>query len=930
MRVQRVIARAFGPFRDRTLDFAPGMTVVAGPNESGKSSWHAALRLAITGLRRGKGPGTAIERLIAERHRPWDQPDRWEAEARLQLDDGRQVDISQDLGSKVACRAVDVALGRDVSDEILDGTPDASRWLGLDRDSFASTVSVSQAQIMAVAEAADALQEQMQRAAATRGTDATAAEAIARLEQFRRDAVGADTVAAKGPLRTARNRVADADGALAIARRQHAEYMEQAGDVDRAERAADEARRRLAGAEAARARMQAAELTAKAVRAAELSARHPSPPASLASDDELAARIAAAATGWRGRAQIIELDGRSAADIQAEIDELPPMPSGDTEPHTTVMEAHRSVARATQGLELLGEAPAVPPSPGTGQTAAELRHLARRLEQRSLPAEATLQAELARARYTNRRPIAGAALMALLGVVLAATLFIAGQPAGAFILLGISLLAAVAISGRRGSAAEIARAEGALDAYRHAASAAAADRDEALSMARRAGLPADPRALEQLADDRAAAAQLVASHAAWSSRRDALQAALTSALQGLAAALVARGAILPDADPLVAFDAYVVDCRARATQRRAAEHAALLERELAARLAVEASAAAAIQQEADALTALREAARDAGIDPSLDPTALLDGIDAWRAQRADALRGAQQALAEWQHLQNLLDGSSLEDLQAEAVRRRQLAQELATDLDPAAVTLPLDVDPDEYLAGLRRGVQAIDREHDVARGSLETRRGSLPDVAEAEEAAATAHAELERVQRLAATIDASLGLLRAAEERVHRDLAPILAQAVGRWLPVVSRGAYTEASVDPATLRISAKETATGQWRDARLLSEGTREQIYLLLRVAMAEHLVSTGERAPLLLDEVTAQADGPRKRELLDVLHNLSAERQVILFTHDDEVLAWAQAALHEPTDAIVRLQPVVAVAADEPARTASAEHRVPVVID
>ena len=100
MRIQRVIARAFGPFRDQVLDLAPGLTVVAGPNESGKSSWHAAVRLAVTGLRRGKGPGTAAERYVAERHRPWDQPERWEVEARIQLDDGRLIDISQDLIAK--------------------------------------------------------------------------------------------------------------------------------------------------------------------------------------------------------------------------------------------------------------------------------------------------------------------------------------------------------------------------------------------------------------------------------------------------------------------------------------------------------------------------------------------------------------------------------------------------------------------------------------------------------------------------------------------------------------------------------------------------------------------------------------------------------------------------------------------------------------
>ena len=178
-------------------------------------------------------------------------------------------------------------------------------------------------------------------------------------------------------------------------------------------------------------------------------------------------------------------------------------------------------------------------------------------------------------------------------------------------------------------------------------------------------------------------------------------------------------------------------------------------------------------------------------------------------------------------------------------------------------------------------------------------------MAETEEAALAAHAELARVQDRAATIDATLRLLRTAQDRVHRDLAPILGQAVGRWLPIVSGGAYSEISVDPADLNVTVKEQATGQWRTARLLSEGTREQIFLLLRVAMAEHLVTTSEQAPLILDEVTAQSDPERKVQLLDVLHRLSAERQVVLFTHDDDVVAWAEASLHAPQDRLVRLE-------------------------
>ncbi|HEX6654804.1 MAG TPA: AAA family ATPase, partial [Candidatus Limnocylindria bacterium] len=911
MRIQRVIARAFGPFHERALDLAPGMTVVAGPNESGKSSWHAAVRLAVTGLRRGKGPGTAAERQLAERHRPWDQPDRWEVEARLQLDDGRLIDISQDLAAKVACRAVDVALGRDVSDEILDGTPDAARWLGLDRDSFATTVAVNQSQIVAVADAAESLQEHMQRAAATRGTDATAAEAIARLEQFRKDAVGADTVAAKGPLRTAKNRAGAADAALTLAQRQHAEYLHDAAAVDAAERAALAARIQLEGAIAAQARMQAAEIAARAARAAALAARHAGPPPSLAADDQLAARVAAARDAWEERPAPLELTGRSAHDIQHDLDAVPAPPAGDVEPHPSVVAAQRTVAGLEQAIQLLGDAPRQPAASPAGLDAPRLRDLARRLEDRELPEAAALEAELSRLRGSQVAGSNVTVAVAIGLVVLAAgvVLVLASMPlAGATVgLAGLLLAAVLGFTGRRtgGAAGD---AERALVPYREAAERARLDRERALEEALGLGLPQEPAALERLADEAAAAAQAAATHAAWQERRDALAAELDNGRRDLVSALADRNVDgLPQGDLPSAVEAYLAACRDNAAQLRAAERGDSLRGELTARRAAEEAAASAARREAGMLAGLRSIAGEIGIDDGLGPDEICAAIDAWRAERAGALTASQQALGEWQQLQSLLDGGTLQELQEEAARRRQRANELAEGLPSAVIALPIDSDPDEHLATLRRVAQSLDHDHDVARGTLDARRSTLPDVAEAEEAAATAQAELERVTRLAATIDATLGLLRAAQERVHRDLAPILADAVGRWLPDVSRGAYLEASVDPASLRVSVKEAATGRWRDARLLSEGTREQIYLLLRVAMAEHLVTTGERAPLLLDEVTAQADAERKRQLLDVMHRLSSERQVILFTHDEEVLAWAEAALREPEDAIVRLQPI-----------------------
>ena len=71
MRIENVKAGAFGPFAGDTLELAPGMNVIYGPNESGKSSWHAAIYAALCGMKKTRGQPTREDRAFASRHRPW-------------------------------------------------------------------------------------------------------------------------------------------------------------------------------------------------------------------------------------------------------------------------------------------------------------------------------------------------------------------------------------------------------------------------------------------------------------------------------------------------------------------------------------------------------------------------------------------------------------------------------------------------------------------------------------------------------------------------------------------------------------------------------------------------------------------------------------------------------------------------------------------
>ncbi len=124
------------------------------------------------------------------------------------------------------------------------------------------------------------------------------------------------------------------------------------------------------------------------------------------------------------------------------------------------------------------------------------------------------------------------------------------------------------------------------------------------------------------------------------------------------------------------------------------------------------------------------------------------------------------------------------------------------------------------------------------------------------------------------------------------------------WLPRITNSRYTDASVDPISLNVKVKD-AGGTFRDARLLSQGTREQIYLLLRMALVAFLTKPGEVSPLIFDDVTVQIDGNRTEAVLNLLHEMSGTRQVIVFSQEEDVGQWAEKHLvSKEHDKIIRL--------------------------
>jgi DNA repair protein SbcC/Rad50 len=903
MRIEVVRAHAFGPFRDRTLELAPGMNVLYGPNEAGKSSWHAALYAGICGVRRGPGI-TKEAREFTDRHRPWDDPERWEVSTVVSLSDGRRLELRHDLAGRVDSSIVDLDTAEDLSGRYMfDGAPDGAGLIGLNRKCLPATLFVRQADLLRVLEDADELQIYLQRAAATGGADETAESAIRRLEQFWSEQVGRDDARSTRPLRHARIALRDAATARDLARDAHADYLDLLRRAEQAEVEADAAERRLAAARARAAEAELVALERRLERARELAAELPDGVAGPVEDEQETVRqVTEALSSYANRpAEPVALDGESAEEIAEELAALPAAPSGGTEPEDVVEEAAAALRDARRDLARhLESAPDAPASTETPDLVpAELREAAEALETPIPEVDEELRAELDAVRSAGRPSVVVLALSAALAVA-ALVLFAVGLPAaGAAALVAAAAVVIIGVvTGRGGGSARQTQLEARLAVQEERSDAARQRRDSAADRVAQWGLTADPAELRRLAVEIEQSQSGAGRLAEWTREKSALEGAAEEAEDRLRPMLRAReveGADDDDVDALDLVRRYREECAERSRQAREAARRPDLQARLEARRAAEQAAEEDREAHRAADAGLRAAAVRAGIDSDEDgdPDELVVALREWRAgaERRATLRESAAAL------QELLDGRTIDDL-ADEVDRRRAAATPPSDGDAGSA-----VPSEEEIAELEHAAVQAQRDAANLRGQVGERERELPSVAEADEAVEQAEVELDRVRRLDETLTRTKEFLERARDEVQRDIAPRLRDAVAERLSAVTDGRYDEVKVDPRSLAVGVRASG-GPWRDAAHLSHGTTEQIYLLLRVAMSEQIVTTGEPAPLILDDVTVQSDASRTRALLDLLHELSRERQIVVFSQEEDVRAWAEAHVKEPQDVLVHL--------------------------
>ena len=238
---------------------------------------------------------------------------------------------------------------------------------------------------------------------------------------------------------------------------------------------------------------------------------------------------------------------------------------------------------------------------------------------------------------------------------------------------------------------------------------------------------------------------------------------------------------------------------------------------------------------------------------------LVNFLESWRTQLRvlDELERARENVTRTQrHLQDL-----------EAMAR-------TAELPQAEDSLTLS--REETLRALGEVSAQLDRSR-TRLAQLQGKLEQLPDEEQLQRSLSLARHRLAELEKTALAIGYAQDALETAALELQRRFTPRITARAGEFLSRLTGGAYDRIAINEDLSLLSARE-GESTLREPQWRSEGTGDQMYLALRLAVWEAL---SPDSPLILDDALIRFDRSRMENALDLLKDLCQKRQILLFS-------------------------------------------------
>lgn len=246
----------------------------------------------------------------------------------------------------------------------------------------------------------------------------------------------------------------------------------------------------------------------------------------------------------------------------------------------------------------------------------------------------------------------------------------------------------------------------------------------------------------------------------------------------------------------------------------------------------------------------------------------------------EAMTGGKSAM----HYEQELDGALAQQRSlADALRERSRLEEMVATLASSREEILPPAQPDELTFDMAETLRLLSDAQQEQRqlhqrlGLYQGRMEALGNAEGLREALSKVDARIGQMEKIFdAAVFAQQTLLEAKME-LQRRFAPRISQRAQELFGKLTHGRYEritlgeDFSLDAAA---EGEDTLRGTlWR-----SDGTVDQLYLALRLAVAEELTPD---APLVLDDAFVRFDDERLAKTLEILKEAGEHKQVILFT-------------------------------------------------
>lgn len=218
---------------------------------------------------------------------------------------------------------------------------------------------------------------------------------------------------------------------------------------------------------------------------------------------------------------------------------------------------------------------------------------------------------------------------------------------------------------------------------------------------------------------------------------------------------------------------------------------------------------------------------------------------------------------------------------------------------------------EEEGAGLMGELDVISTEILELETRIEGQRGELQDWTGKRrimEAASDAAAQLSQQAELVAgsllhdcerfaKLQLAISLLKSRIDRFREQNQGPFMEKAGQWFSEITGGDFKGVSTvfdEGDVPQIAGMRSAEGETIAVESMSEGTRDQLYLALRLAGLELHLTDNEPMPLILDDLLVQFDDRRSLCALRALAKFGKTSQILLFTHHEHLVSLAESTL------------------------------------